>query len=77
MDTSDVILLIILVSITVILITGIVVYFIYITKQDIKNKKEYEEKLKLQDQQDTLEYKLDNFITMREQERKKKKWVIV
>ena len=73
MDTSDVILLIILVSITVILITGIVVYFIYITKQDIKNKKEYEEKLKLQDQQDTLEYKLDNFITMREQERKKKK----
>lgn len=70
---QDIVLLIILVSITVILITGIVVYFIYITKQDIKNKKEYEEKLKLQDQQDTLEYKLDNFITMREQERKKEK----
>ena len=70
---QDIVLLIILASITVILITGIVVYFIYITKQDIKNKKEYEEKLKLQDQQDTLEYKLDNFITMREQERKKEK----
>ena len=70
---QDSVLLIILVSLTVLLITGIVVYFIYITKQDIKNKKEYEEKLKLQDQQDTLEYKLDNFITMREQERKKEK----